>query len=320
MGHNAIITIRNQDLDLIAADAGFGAAVSAAITGSDYVCFRNRTSGLDRSFHTGVRMSDVADRFEEADGKPYDLMTAPSHHSSGDRTFLVRDGVLRVIVSPARTVPFDDWLEVARIASSLGIQSMFEGRHDTRKAPEPVRTEREIMRDWSDDAFRSATTSVCVLIDGLDRIRDSQDFGERLADRARYVWKAQPEVFALHEKDPDQMRHVHVPDHIPTRQHGNPASIIGFTPEGETDLVMAGQNHGRILRAMPQATDLLHSAMAGVRERDLRSLKECLRDAGFSVQHTTARMQPPSAFMSADRADPEYRRQPTPAPDEDPQP
>lgn len=316
MGHNAIIAIRNQDLGSIAADPGFGAAVWAAITGADHVCYRNRNAGLNPSYHAAVRMSEVADRFDEAADKPYDLMTAPSHHSSGDQMFLVRDGELRLITRPARHVPFDDWLEVARIASGLGVQSMFAGGYDTRKAPEPARSEREIMRGWSDEAFRTATTLVCVLIDGIDRIRDSRDFGARVAERAGYVWKAHPAVFDLHAKNPAELRHVHVPDHVSAGNHGNPASIIGFTPAGETDLVLVGRNHGRLLRPQAQASDLLREVMAGIRKKDVLSVKERLRDAGFSVQHETSRMQAPSPLMKEDRADPDYRLHRAPEPEE----
>lgn len=300
MGHNAAILIRNADLRLIENDTKFGEKVASAIRGADVVLSVARDYTRKRT----VLLSEVNSLHNEPSPE-YEIQSTSPEHADAEQIFLVENGRLLTVRQYGEPMGFAEWERVAVKAKEFGIESKI-GPFDSRKLPEaPSRTESEVMRGWADEEFDSGVTSISVLIDGLDSIQKDPNFGEKTADAIRKVWATERRLTdewaeAEEDGDPGQVRGYMSRD-IGSRWHGNAASVIATTLPGETDIVIVGGNWGRALRAdkpIEHKVSGRDDLFDDLRQRDLDTVAQALRAAGFSVKEPDEdRMRAPSSWQ-----------------------
>lgn len=275
MGYNAVVSFRNADLQAIASDADFGEHLRSLILFGPSVRHMREQRGDD--VPNPFRPASMADLSHRVAQPGYDINVAEMHHASGTKTLMVRDGLMvDFSYHTAGDTPFWQFRMLAERLRDFGFETMMSNIFDTRKGSPKDKAESDMafMRRW--ESFEDATTTAVLLTDNLDQL-ERPDAGQRLADGVWDAWKR----FSANP----------APDRDCWSSLITQGRVVSFTPSGETEIVLAGFNTGRVLRHTPSmfARD---DEYGTTMKKDLKIMEALLRDSGFAVQNGGWRMAP----------------------------
>ena len=285
MGFNTQVLIRNADLDEIAADPEFGQTLASTVLSADMVAHKKRQSGAPGP----VTNHDMSDR-RDLPRKAYEFQVNPSQHASGEMISVIHEGQLL-----ATSFSQGGWHAMTALAECMtrfGYRSARKGtgfiaEADLLQGIDNPATEAEWMRGWSDDAYRTASTAITVLNDGLDDIRKTDDLGRRLSDAIRRWWAQERHIHEM-ERAPggEVMRNMRAQQDVSLPRFSNCVSIAGTALEGQTEIFVTGGNWGRMLRPFLdrrlRQDDSDH--LKNLRDRDIERCIGDLAMSGFMIR------------------------------------
>lgn len=286
MGFNTVLTIRNEDLPLIAQDPDFGQSIYAAVTYGDRI-IRERGRG------NAVRLSE----FESVTGRKlaYEVHASESHHASTTGIHVVQDGGMATLGYAQH--PSWSFIEAAAAAfnehgyriENKACKFLSEACDVTDL--DPLAAERAWMGGYEQNVFDQGATTFLVLNDALSCIRDQADLGQRFAKGISDFWTGRKYISDRNLANPDTP-HVatDLSDNIGAGNHFNPIQIISITPKGQADLIATGGNWGRELRPhlplliLNRMVDGSEEHLVDIRQSDIQQVKQSFLEMGFHVR------------------------------------
>jgi hypothetical protein len=305
MGFNTIFAVKAADLDKIALDEDFGMKLSTCVRMSDTRSHLNP----DDMPGSGIFLDNLVDVLEEK--TDYNIQVGESRHADETKVHIIKDGVF-LTLDWHRTSPWHVYDTAARTLAKFGFKTALKSGGYTIE-PAPVdrndhKAEWQRMDGYSDDTFNGALITFVLLNDATDDIRKDKTLGHRLASFAREWWELNKYGRNILREGVEKTPFGYINDTISSGHHGNPISIVAVTPAGAEDIIVIGQNCGRVIspccpvdEAYRQSGDKRRmELLSKLEKQDLTQIKNALLQAGFLVRSPgKTRSESPSFWNEA---------------------
>lgn len=293
MGYMACVTIRNRDLDIIAGDEKFGARVKAALRLADIVKYYSK----DRSGEKQPVLStqdlyafEVERGRSDAELSPAEFFVSIPVHADVETLHIIHGGQ-QISPLPHQITRHEDAVVLATAMAAMGYRTKDVVTGEVRgKFSAEDRTLADYMHGWDmDELMNEGTTTLSVLIDGIEQVAEDATFGPRLAQAIRdYLLTMKEHSRAFDAKEIHG--NVFSYDTISARGHCNPVQIACVTPPGETDVLILGQNWARELRPVPSLCQMTGDEkhlkrINELMEKSHRKMGDMMLKAGFQVRY-----------------------------------
>lgn len=246
MGYNATVLVKNADLPQIRDDQHFGSRLAEMIK---------------ETANYGAPVTYAG------------LTVSAAQHADRNQLHVIRSGEI-ALFNPDSPHPDDLDLLNALVTTRNGLK--------------PVETRASWNDGFKEDSLKEASTTLVVIVDALDRIAGDENAGSAIATGIEEYWAL---LGAMERREGEQgpeadflrQYRMKMSGDITIGNHGNAASIVAITPAKQDDLVIVGQNRGRVVRPYlpdyvavndPQEQQLYREAHA----RDLQFLTRLLSD------------------------------------------